>query len=101
MILYNVTVGIDKQFEAEWLQWMVSEHIPKVMATGMFLEQKIYKVLSHMEEGTSSYSIQYFSDSMDKLEIYLNEFAPDLTEEHRAKFKDKHVAFRTLLQEVE
>ena len=100
MILYNVTVGIDRNAEMEWLQWMTGQHIPKVMSTGFFLEHRIFKVLSHEEEDTVSYSIQYFSDSIEKVEIYLTEFAPELVEEHRLRYKDRHVAFRTLLEEV-
>ena len=100
MILYNVTVGIDLDTEKEWLEWMHSQHIPKVLNTGYFNEFKVYKVLGQEEEDTVSYSIQYFANSLDKVVEYLNKEAPSLSEEHRLKFKDKHVAFRTLLEEV-
>ena len=100
MILYNVTVGIDRNVELDWFEWMTNNHIPKVMSTGFFNEFKIFKVLSHEDENTVSYSIQYFSDSLEKVEIYLAEFAPDLAEEHMLRYKDRHVAFRTLLQQL-
>ena len=38
MIIYNVTVKIDTNQYEDWLNWMKSEHIPKVMATGFFLK---------------------------------------------------------------
>jgi len=100
MVLYNVTVGVDKDIEQEWLQWMKEVHIPREMATGIFLEYKIFKVLGQEEESTVSYSVQYFSDSLDKVVTFLKEHAPVLAEEHMARYKDKHVAFRTLLEEV-
>src|SRR5690349_8057948 len=50
MLLYNVTVGIDKVLEAEWLIWMRDQHIPAVMATGYFKEYKMYKVLHDQGE---------------------------------------------------
>jgi len=100
MVLYNVTVGVDKDIEADWLEWMKSYHIPKVMNTGIFKEYKIFKVLSHQEESTVSYSIQYFAETVEKVMTYLNEYAPPLVEEHLKKYKNKHVAFRTLLEEV-
>lgn len=100
MVLYNVTVGIDADVETEWLGWMKTEHIPAVMNTGMFLEYKIFKVLSQDEEASSSYSIQYFAESVDKVVEYLNTHAPKLVEEHMSRYKDKHVAFRTLLEEA-
>ncbi len=100
MILYNVTIGIDKEIEPEWVMWMKMEHIPEVLQTGIFLSHKFYKVLSHEDEQTVSYCIQYFTAGIEQFNVYLNEYAPALIEKHRARFKDKHVAFRTLLEEV-
>jgi hypothetical protein len=100
MLLYNVTVGIDKDVEQEWLQWIKEKHVPEVMNTGMFVESKIYKVLHDQEDGTVSYSIQYFAKSIDQIQEYLEVFAPKLIEDHRQRFLNKHVAFRTLLEEM-
>ena len=100
MILYNVTVGIDLDVEEEWLVWMMKSHIPEVMATNMFKDFEVYKIISEEKEGTSSYSIQYFAESMDEIQNYLTNFAPDLVKKHMEKFQNKHVAFRTLLQKI-
>lgn len=100
MLLYNVTVGIDKSVEQEWLHWMKTEHILDVLNTKMFVTAKIYKVLHEGEEGTVSYSTQYFAESLDHIEKYLEQFAPALREEANKRFAGKHVAFRTLLEEV-
>jgi hypothetical protein len=100
MLLYNVTVGVDKDIETEWLQWMREKHIPDVLNTGMFVSSKMYKVLHDQDDGTISYSIQYFARSIEHVQQYLEVFAPVLIEEHRRKFHNKHVAFRTLLEEV-
>lgn len=100
MLLYNVTVGIDKDKEQEWLDYMTNKHIQDVMSTGLFVQSKMYKVLHDQDEGTVSYSIQYFAKNIEDIQQYLEVFAPALIEEHRKKFADKHVAFRTLLEEV-
>lgn len=100
MYLYNVTVGIDKEVEQEWVTWMKKEHIPDVLSSGMFVGNKMYKVLHDNEDGTVSYSIQYFAESLDPVVKYLEEFAPVMIEKHKQKFGGRHVAFRTLLEEV-
>ncbi|MBN8576015.1 MAG: DUF4286 family protein [Cyclobacteriaceae bacterium] len=100
MLLYNVTFGIDKQIESEWLEWIKANYITKIKNTGLFTEFKIYKVLTHDEENSVSYSIQCFAPSIENVVLYLNEFAPAVVEVHRQQFKDQHVAFNTLLQEV-
>jgi hypothetical protein len=100
MLLYNVTVGIDKDIETEWLQYMREKHIPEVMKTGMFVDSKMYKVLHDQEDGTISYSVQYFAESIEHVNQYLDVFGPVLIEEHRRKFSNRHVVFMTLLEEV-
>lgn len=100
MILYNVTVGIDRAIESEWVNWMKSEQIPAVMKTKIFVDFKFYKVLTHDDETTVSYCIQYFTPSLDQFNFFIKEFEPVFVEQQRAQFKDRHVAFRTLLEEV-
>ena len=101
MILYNVTIGIDKSIEEEWIEWMRTIHVPDVMATGLFVTNKIYKVLSLQEGDNPSYSFQYFSDSIEKIDNYLKNYAPKLQQEHMKRYQNKHVTFRTLLEQVD
>ncbi len=98
MILYNVTVNIDQDVEEEWLSWMKESHIPKVMATGLFFDNKIYRLLK--EDEASTYSFKYFAKSLDDLNQYFDNHAAGLVKEHLDKYKDKHVAFRTVLESV-
>ena len=100
MFLYNVTVGIDHSVEQEWISWMKENHIPAVLKTGLFTSSKFYKILHDNEDGTSSYSIQYFADSIQEVQQYLENHAPALIAEHQRLFRDKHVAFRTVLEEI-
>ena len=100
MLLYNVTVGIDKDSEQEWLTYMREKHIRAVLNTGLFVSHKMYKVLHDQEEGTISYSVQYLARSIEDVQKYLETFAPALIEEHRKKFHNRHVTFMTLLDEV-
>ena len=100
MIIYNVTVKIDHDVHDDWLQWMRSTHIPKVLNTKCFTEHRLSKVLVEEEDGLT-YSIQYSCPDMETLERYQQEFAPQLQQEHTERYKDKFVAFRTLLEVVE
>ena len=64
MILYNVTINIDYDVHDEWLDWMKNKHIPDVLKTGLFIENKICRILAE-EDGGKSYSIQYFLKNND------------------------------------
>ncbi|HZY81898.1 MAG TPA: DUF4286 family protein [Cyclobacteriaceae bacterium] len=100
MIIYNVTVGVDKAIETEWLLWMKEVHIPDVMRTKMFLNSRIYRVLTTGDENSVSYAIQYSARSLTEIDQYLEKYAPALRDDVTKKFGDKAVSFRTLLEEV-
>jgi len=99
MIVYSVTVNINDDVHLGWLSWMKNKHIPDVMATGIFSEYRMLKVISRNEgeEGTS-YNIQYTCPSMAELHRYQANFAPKLQKETSDKYEGKFVAFRTLLE---
>ncbi|TAH42807.1 MAG: DUF4286 family protein [Bacteroidetes bacterium] len=100
MIVYNVTVNVDNAVQAEWLVWMKETHIPEVMRTGMFLENRILKLLGDEDSGGHTYAIQYTCKSMNEYNTYQEKFAPSLQQAHTDRYKDKFVAFRTLLELV-
>lgn len=100
MYLYNVTVNVEKEMEDEWLDWMKAVHIPDVLATGMFVENKLFKIMHDSEDGSLNYSVQYFAESMDHIMNYQQNFAPKLQAETQKKYGDRLVIFRTLLKLV-
>jgi len=100
MILYNITYNIEKDIESDWLDWMKIVHIPKMMTTGYFSSVRLYKLLNIEDEG-STFSLQFMSDSLEKIQRFLEKSAQLLAEEHNNRYKNKHVAFRTVLQEME
>ena len=66
MYIYQVTIGIKKEVENEWVKWMEQTHLRDVMNTGSFLSHKFYKII--IPSGTSdevNYVVQYkFSEIM-------------------------------------
>lgn len=101
MILYNVNCHMDQAMATEWLEWMQEVHIPEVMATGCFLSFRILKVLTNAndDEGVN-YSIQYDAASMADYERYREQFAPAMQQQTKARYGERVLAFRTLLEVV-
>jgi hypothetical protein len=101
MIIYNVTINVEDDIHEAWLDWMLQQHIPDVMATNMFLAYKIMRIISRQEDETGqTYAIQYQTESIDKYNQYQQEFAPALQADTQKKFGGKFVAFRTLLEDL-
>lgn len=98
MIIYSVTVTIDGSIEPQWLPWMKDIHIPDVMSTGYFSSVRFTRLLDpEPEEGTATFNIQYSCDSFERYIMYRELEAPRLQGEHTDRFKDRFVAFRTIL----
>ncbi len=99
MIIYNVTVNVDKSINKEWLDW-IKNHIPEVLATGKFKEAKLTKVLVEDKEA-DTYSIQYRAHSREALDAYYAEDAERLRADGQKRFADKSLAFRTELEVID
>ncbi len=100
MILYNVTTNIHESVHNQWLNWMQTKHINEVLATGKFTSARMVRVLIEEELGGFTYAVQYTCDSMDTLQRYYIDDAPNLRNEALHLFGDKALAFRTELEVV-
>lgn len=100
MIIYNVTSNIEKSVHEQWLIW-IKEHIPKVLATGCFIEAKLTKVLVDDDQGAATYSVQYRANSRENLDRYYEKHADALRQDAIKHFADKVLAFRTELEVID
>lgn len=101
MIIYNVTCNVDSDIHDQWLVWMREEHLPEVMATKLFVDYRFLRLLDQAEGETGcTYAIQYRAVSLAHYQQYIDDHAPALRAKTYAKFGDKVMAFRTLLEQV-
>ena len=100
-VIYNVTVKIASDIQDEWVAWMMSEHIPEVMATACFGSYRLLHLEGYDDEEGFTYAVQYHCPNLDLFDIYQKEHAPDLQHKHKARYDGKYVAFRTLLKVVD
>ena len=98
MILYNITVKVDHDVHDDWFRWMKEVHIPDVMNTGLFVENKICRLLSVDEEDGITYAFQYFCQNLKDFDTYQQNHAPALKADHAQRYEGKVVAFRTLME---
>ena len=99
MIIYNLTVNIEHDVEDSWKDWIKGVYIPKVLGTGYFSSARMFRLIEGTNSSESNYSIQFSTDTIERVERFLEKEAPLLAAEHQHRFKHKHVAFRTVLQE--
>jgi|SRR5690554_2471125 len=99
MYIYNVTINVEEVIHDLWLQWMISEHIPAMLATGKFSKALMTRVVVEEEMGGKTYSVQYTTNSKETLQRYYDENAADLRAQSKA-FEGKFIAFRTELEVI-
>ena len=100
MLLYNVTLIVDDAAADRWLKWMQEIHIPRVMATGKFVSNRLLKVVDSPNEGVT-FCAQYVAENIDEYQEYQAKFAPELQAELNEAFANQFVAFRTLMEYID
>ena len=103
MIVYNVTTKIERAIAREWGEWMRAEHIPALMATGLFSGYRLMRILEETEEGDDglTYAVQYLCPSAAQFDEYLKTHATGLQRAARQRFRNRTVTIRTLMQVIE
>lgn len=101
MILYNITFTVSNDIEEDFVQWMKDTHIPDVFATGLFIEHKFFRLLNSPDDSVTNYSVQFFAESTKKLIEYESRFANALRYETQARYGEKAMPFRTLMESVD
>lgn len=100
MILYNITFTVNNEIEEDFVQWMKETHIPDIFATGLFLEHKFFRLLNSPDDNVTNYSLQFFTENTQKLIEYESRFAHALRYETQARYGEKAIPFRTLMELV-
>ena len=100
MIIYNVTTKVESVIAKDWLQWMKEEHLPEVKATGCFQEAVVLRLLQADDEEGPTYTVQYKAESKILYDKYIENFAGILREKIFAKWGNKTIAYRSLMEVV-
>ena len=101
MLIYNVTSKVDHTISTAWLQWMKEEHIPEIIATGCFTKATILQLLETDDSEGPTFAIQYTAESKALYNRYLEKFAPEMRQKVMAKWGNKFIAFRSIMQVID
>jgi hypothetical protein len=101
MILYNVTIKIEWEIHADWIQWMKEEHMPGMLATGCFTHYQLLRIIDTDDSDGPTYACQYFADSKALYNKYIEEFSTVQRKRGTDKWGNRFVAFRTVMQVVD
>lgn len=100
MIIYNVTLKLAHDIVEDWITWMKDTHMPELMQTGLFTENRLYRLLEQDDEEGATYIAQYYCNSMKEYRRYIDEHSAAMREKGLNKFGNKFIAFRTIMETV-
>ena len=98
MFIYNVTIKADAAIAAAWERWMLDEHMPELLATGLFTECRLSR-LADLDDDDSNptYSAQYTCASRAEYERYIAGHSAAMRQKGLDKFGGGFVAFRSVM----
>ena len=94
MLIYNTTYHVEEGEDKNFLIWMQEHYLPEVEKNGTLYAPRIARILSHIEEGSICYSVQFEVENSAKLHRW------QLNEELLNIFKDKVIGFPTLMEVI-
>jgi len=100
-VIYNVTVKVDEAIAADWLNWLKSEHIPEILATGCFFRAITSRLLEVDDTDGPTFTIQYHSFSKAEYNRYIEQHAPAMRQKGFDAWGDRFIAFRSVMQVVD
>lgn len=100
MIIYNTTYSVAAPVATDWLRWMKTFHLPAVVATGLPQSHRVLRLLTELDNGGVTYSVQLDFATRADYDAYLSRHADAMQQRIQHRFGGQFVSFDTLLEEV-
>ena len=100
MLIYNTTYHVEEGQEKFFLALWQEFYLPEVEKHGTLYAPRIARILSHIEEGSICYSVQFEVENSAKLHHWHQEQGVKLNEELLRIFNDKVIGFPTLMEVI-
>ncbi len=100
MYIYNITFSVSLEIEREWLDWTTTHFVAAVTGTGLPSHYKILRLLTELDNGAATYTLQLDFASSADCDLYVSDYEDFMVGLMRKKFGGDFVFFSTLLQEL-
>jgi hypothetical protein len=101
MIIYNVTIKVNSDIEVDWVQWIKKEHAPELLATGLFTDYRLCRLLEQDESEGSTFIVQYSCNNVENYNTYISKYAQEMRDKGLKRFGDKFIAMRTVMETID
>lgn len=102
MIVYDLTLKVDRFAVAEWVEWMQERFLPAVMETELFEYCRVFEKQGDKRIGRT-YLIQLYAQNVQRINTFLDYEEPELLKEQVEKFRGRiyvSKAYSEFIEEV-
>lgn len=100
MIIANTTFSVAEDVAADWLRWMKTFYLPAIMKTGLPQTHRMLHLLTELDNGAVTYTVQLDFALRADYDLYLATQADAMQQRVQHRFGGQFVSFDTLLQDV-
>jgi hypothetical protein len=100
MIIYNITIKVEKQIAQAWLQWAEVVHIREIMKTGCFTSYRIVRLLEIDDSEGPTFALQFEAESKADYNRYIELHANLIRQHSFERWGEQFIAFRSLMEVV-
>ncbi len=101
MLIYNTTYQTGNDEARNFIIWLHEVYMPQVEADGRLKHPRLTRILSHKEQDSECFSLQWEVKDTRTLHQWHTAQGAGLNAEMLKVFKDKVVAFPTLMEVIE
>jgi hypothetical protein len=98
MFVFNITIQIAWDIADEWIDWQREVYIPEIMATNLFDEFKLYRLLDQEDHEGPTYTLQLFTTDEERYRLYLKDYSVGIQQKAIAKWGNQFIAHRTCME---
>lgn len=97
MIVHNITTKVAWHATDQWLRWQKKVFFPKLLATGLCTDCRLFHLQDQDETEGPTYTAQLFFDNKKNYDVFLQEFYHDMEKETKTLWSAMTVDFSTAM----
>lgn len=101
MLIYNTTYHIENDEARNFVIWLHEVYMPQIEEQGLLKNPRLTRILSHKEEESECFSLQWEVEDSQVLHRWHTQLGAKLNTEMVNAFKNKVIAFPTLMEVIE
>jgi len=101
MLIFNTTYQVSEAQARNFLIWLTQSYIPSVLQHGALSEPHLAEVLSHKDENSRSYTLQFDVKDSATLHKWHTDQGVKMSQQLVEMFQQEVVGFATLMERME